>query len=151
MIYMLLDTHKNAGDVIAMRYMAILYRSEALTPEGGSAEQDILATSRRNNAAAGLTGFLHRESDIYYQWLEGPEPEVLKAFDRIRSDNRHGDVEVLDRQQTDTRSFPTWSMGYGTSKTTSLFDWAADHDAPLHPPRVSDLLAFIKECAERQR
>lgn len=151
MIHMLLDTDLHPGDVMRMRYLAILYRSEALTPKGGAAERAILATSRRNNAAAGLTGFLHRESDIYYQWLEGPEPEVLKAFDRIRSDNRHGDVEVLDRQQMDTRSFPTWSMGYGTSKTTSLFDWAADHDAPLHPPRVSDILAFMKECAERQR
>ena len=151
MIHMLLDTDLDPGDVMRMRYLAILYRSEALTPEGGAAEQDILATSRRKNAAAGLTGFLHRESDVYYQWLEGPEPEVLKAFDRIRSDDRHGDVEVLDRQQTETRSFPTWSMGYGNSKTTSLFDWAADHDAPLHPPRVSDILAFMKECAERQR
>ncbi|GHG29124.1 BLUF domain-containing protein [Paracoccus aerius] len=131
--------------------MAILYRSEALTPKGGAAERAILATSRAKNGAAGLTGFLHRESDIYYQWLEGPEAEVLKAFDRIRSDNRHGDVEVLDRQQVATRSFPTWSMGYGTSKTTSLFDWAADHDAPLHPPRATDILAFMKACAEQQK
>lgn len=148
---MLLDTHKNAGDVMGMRYMAILYRSEALTPKGGSAEQAVLATSRGKNAETGLTGFLHRESDIYYQWLEGPEAEVLKAFDRILSDNRHGDVEVLDRQQIETRSFPTWSMGYGTSRTTSLFDWAAAHDAPLHPPRASDILAFMKACAERQK
>ncbi|MBL3675403.1 BLUF domain-containing protein [Paracoccus aerius] len=37
----------------------------------------MLATSRRKNTAAGLTGFLHRESDIYYQWLEGPEDEVM--------------------------------------------------------------------------
>lgn len=148
---MLLDTHKNAGDVMAMRYMALLYRSEALTPKGGAAERDILVTSRRNNAAASLTGFLHRESDIYYQWLEGPEAEVLETFDRIRSDDRHGDVEVLDRQQMATRSFPSWSMGYGNSKTTSLFDWAASRDVPLHPPRASDILAFMKECAERQK
>ena len=147
---MLLDTRKNAGDVMRMKYMAILYRSEALTPKGGAAERDILVTSRHKNAEAGLTGFLHRESDIYYQWLEGPEPEVLKAFNRSRSDDRHGDVKVLDRQQTETRSFPTWSMGYGNSKTTSLFDWAADHDAPLHTPRASDILAFMKECAARQ-
>lgn len=136
---------------MAMRYMAILYRSEALTPKGGAAERDILVTSRLKNTAAGLTGFLHRESDIYYQWLEGPEAEVLKAFDRIQSDDRHGGVEVLERQQTETRNFPTWSMGYGTSKTTSLFDWAADHDAPLHPPQASDILAFMKECAARQK
>lgn len=148
---MLLDLHKNAGDLMRMRYMAILYRSEALTPKGGAAERAILATSRAKNAAAGLTGFLHRESDIYYQWLEGPEPEVLKAFDRIRSDNRHGDVEVLDRQQTAIRNFPTWSMGYGNSQTTSLFDWAAEHDAPLHPPRAADILAFMKACAQRQK
>ena len=148
---MLLDTRKNAGDVMRMKYMAILYRSEALTPKGGAAERDILVTSRLKNTAAGLTGFLHRESDIYYQWLEGPEAEVLKAFDRIQSDDRHGGVEVLERQQTETRSFPRWSMGYGTSKTTSLFDWAASRDVPLHPPRASDILAFMKECAERQK
>ena len=147
---MLLDRCDDPGNPFPMTYMAILYRSEALTPKGGSAERDILATSRRKNAAAGLTGFLHRENDIYYQWLEGPEDEVMATFSRISADDRHGDIEVLDQQQTATRSFPTWSMGYGTSKTTSLFDWAADHDAPLHPPRGSDVLAFMKECAGRQ-
>lgn len=105
-----------------MAYLAILYRNEALTPKSGSAEQDILSTSRRMNDAAGLTGFLHRESEVYYQWLEGPEEEVRATFSRISADRRHGAIEVLDRQSTETRSFPTWSMGYGSSKALSLFD-----------------------------
>lgn len=130
--------------------MAILYRSEALTPKGGSAEQDILETARRKNALSGLTGFLHRESDIYYHWLEGPEDEVRATFSRISADDRHDEVDVLARQPTETRSFPTWSMGYGNSKALSLFDWAAEHDIPLNPPRPADILEFMMECARRQ-
>ncbi|MCZ0964205.1 BLUF domain-containing protein [Paracoccus benzoatiresistens] len=117
---------------------------------GGRCRARHCGQSRRKNEETGWTGFLHRESDIYYQWLEGPEDEVMATFSRISADDRHSDVEVLDHKQSTTRSFPTWSTGYGTSKTSSLFDWAAGRNAPLHPPRVSDILAFMKECAERQ-
>ena len=151
MIYMLLDTHKNAGDVIAMRYMAILHRSEALTPEGGSAEQDILATSRRNNAAAGLTGFLHRENDIYYQWLEGPEAQVAALFGQIAVDGRHRLVKLLSRRAIPVRKFQGWTMGYANTNQGSLFDWAFEHEVPLHLPRPEDILAFMQPCARQSR
>ncbi len=75
---------------------------------------------------------------------------MLKTFERIAKDGRHGEVEVLDRREIAARKFPTWSMGYGNSADVSLFDWAAEHDAPLHPPRPADILAFMQEIAARQ-
>lgn len=53
---------------------AILYRSDALTAEGSATDRQILAEARRRNTAVNVTGFLHRESDVFYQWLKGRLP-----------------------------------------------------------------------------
>jgi hypothetical protein len=127
--------------------LAILYRSEALTPRGGPDERSFMESARRNNVAAAVTGFLHRESDVYFQWLEGPEDSVQRIFDNIADDGRHSSIVILDRRETKERSFPTWSMGYANSNEFSLFDWAAEHNASLHPPRPDDILEFMQHCA----
>ncbi|MCZ0964580.1 BLUF domain-containing protein, partial [Paracoccus benzoatiresistens] len=61
------------------RLLAILYRSEALMPQCGVVERKMLEASRSDNVPKHITGFLHRENDVYYQWLEGPEAEVSTA------------------------------------------------------------------------
>lgn len=129
---------------------AVLYRSEALTPESGVKERQFLAMARQDNAQNSITGFLHRENDIYYQWLEGPEVEVSALFDKIVRDRRHRDVEVLSRHPIPVRNFPSWTMAYASSTQCSLFDWAAERGIGLHPPRPEDILAFMQDCAGKK-
>ncbi|MEO1909275.1 MAG: BLUF domain-containing protein [Paracoccus sp. (in: a-proteobacteria)] len=80
-----------------MQLVGILYRSEALILEGSESEQAMRAWSLHNNATNGITGILHRESDIYHQWLEGPDVAVSDTFDRISRDARHRNIQVLAR------------------------------------------------------
>jgi uncharacterized membrane protein len=129
---------------------ALLYRSEALSPESRVKERQFLAMARQDNAQNSITGFLHRENDIYYQWLEGPELDVAALFDKIAKDDRHQNVEVLSRHPILTRNFPSWTMAYASATQCSLFDWAAERGIGLHPPRPEDILAFMRDCADRQ-
>lgn len=107
----------------------------------------MLDLSRMDNIPRHITGFLHRENDIYYQWLEGHADTVDDLFAKIMADTRHSDVTVLSRHEIAKRSFPGWSMGYGNTTRFFLFDWAVRHDIPLHPPRPEDILAFMTYCA----
>lgn len=146
----MLDDHAPPGHGCRMsQLLAILYRSEALMPQNGVKERKMLDLSRSDNIPRQVTGFLHREHDIYYQWIEGPIAEVDTLFSQIMADDRRSRIKVLSRHEINERSFVGWSMGYGNTTRSSLFDWAAQHDIPLHPPRPQDILAFMKLCANR--
>ncbi len=70
----------------------------------------IIASSRRNNAAAGVTGALLFTNIGFAQVLEGPRDAVEAIFERIQPDMRHSDVTVLSFLPAAQRSFPAWSM-----------------------------------------
>ena len=72
----------------------------------------ILAASRRNNAAAGITGALLFNSGCFGQVLEGTRRAIEATFERIQCDARHGDVSLLAFDPASERSFPRWSMGF---------------------------------------
>jgi hypothetical protein len=73
--------------------------------------QSLLDVSRRNNAAAGLTGVLLFADGNFIQALEGPAPAVEATYARIAADPRHRMVIELYRGAIETRNFPDWSMG----------------------------------------
>lgn len=72
----------------------------------------ILAISRRNNAAVGVTGLLVAGSRRFLQALEGPSDAVEATFQRIGRDPRHFAVVTLRRDAITARAFPDWTMGY---------------------------------------
>jgi hypothetical protein len=72
----------------------------------------ILATSRINNARAGITGALIVNSGFFAQVLEGPRSAVEKLFETIQQDHRHSDVQVLLASPITVRAFPNWAMAF---------------------------------------
>lgn len=73
----------------------------------------ILAVSRRNNSARGVTGLLLYLGGAFLQVLEGADEDVEAIYTRIRSDARHWETNVLLDQDM-PRAFDGWSMGYPT-------------------------------------
>ena len=93
----------------------LVYYSRNRLPEAamaGTAVEEILAASRRNNARVGVTGALMFNSGCFGQVLEGPQDAVEATFERIQQDERHGDVSLLAFGPVGGRAFATWSMGY---------------------------------------
>lgn len=97
-----------------MEIYRLLYRSVA-SMDGGPAEIDakVLAIIRRSeveNTKAGLTGALLFASGVFIQALEGPLEAVETTFERICSDLRHNQVQLIDFAAADHRAFEEWSM-----------------------------------------
>lgn len=89
----------------------LLYASrsvEALTKKTIDA---ILASSRRNNPDAGVTGILCHSGDTFLQVLEGGRAPVNALYNRITQDPRHRDVTLLHYQEVTERRFAGWTMG----------------------------------------
>ena len=88
----------------------IVYCSRKAVDEGGISMDQILATSRRNNAAVGVTGALLYSGGLFVQTLEGPFDAVQSVFERIQMDLRHDDVIVIATESVTERLFAEWSM-----------------------------------------
>ena len=67
----------------------LVYASRAKATLTPAQFDDILAVSRRNNPANGITGVLCTNTFIFLQMLEGGRKEVSETTTRIASDPRH--------------------------------------------------------------
>lgn len=107
----------------------VLYRSTARAGLDGSAMQDILRTARHRNQSLGLTGCLHHEDGLFFQWLEGPADGLRKVVASLMEDDRHRDFELLDQGALDHRRFQDWRMRFSDRDRASLMDWFARSDS----------------------
>lgn len=88
-----------------------LYASRATQSPISKLADSILKTSRENNPAKGITGFLCVSGDVFIQVLEGGRDEVCELFNRIVKDERHANVRLLAYQEIRQRKFGNWTMG----------------------------------------
>lgn len=78
--------------------------------ENGTVE-NILSTSRENNAKLGITGILLHIDGGFMQVLEGEKLSVERLYSRIETDRRHWDTQVL-LTRNEPPVFKEWSMGF---------------------------------------
>ena len=72
----------------------------------------VLTASRRNNAAAGISGLLVAGGRRFLQALEGPREAVEATYERIKSDPRHFACVELARRTIESPEFGPWAMAF---------------------------------------
>ena len=95
----------------------------------------ILLDARRANLRDGVTGALICRSDIYLQWLEGPEDLVRATLARIKRDDRHLEVTLHVAELVPERMFGQWAMLHDPAATwiwtqKEVADGAAERATP---------------------
>jgi hypothetical protein len=88
-----------------------LYASRAAAGMSNTILDDILAQSRRNNPAKGITGMLCISNSVFIQVLEGGRDEVCDLYHAIVRDTRHAHVRLLAYEEIAERRFGAWTMG----------------------------------------
>jgi hypothetical protein len=88
-----------------------MYASRAVPAIDHEELLSILRKSKSNNPGLGVTGVLCFSEGIFLQVLEGGRSSVNKLYNRIASDSRHTDVELLCYEEIGERKFAGWSMG----------------------------------------
>lgn len=127
--------------------MSILYRSHALLGRESSAELDMIEEIRIANLQSRVTGYLHREADVYYQWVEGPTQKIEALLARLQSDPRHISFALIDKSESSVRRFPNWLMGYSTSGEGALLEWATRNDLSLRVLDPAMMVSFFQDQA----
>lgn len=82
-------------------------------PDCGEAEiEKILASCRVNNPKKNITGILLHSKYRFLQYIEGDKDEVMRLFNFVKKDDRHGGVNLRYFSPINKRVFPSWQMGY---------------------------------------
>ena len=89
----------------------LMYASRAVPTVNQDELVAILRKSKANNPAIGVTGVLCFSEGIFLQALEGGRGAVNQLYNRIVSDPRHSQVELLCYEEIGERRFAGWSMG----------------------------------------
>jgi len=89
----------------------IVYRSKSKRVLSASDLHGMLTHFRMHNAAHHLTGILLHSWGNFLQLLEGEESDVTDIFRRIRADERHHEIAVIDIVLPG-RIFSDWSMAF---------------------------------------
>ena len=105
-----------------------LYRSNARAELNQDAIDAIVAEAQDRNELMGLTGCLHYEDGLFFQWLEGPKGRLDEVAGMIRRDPRHEDMTDLAYGPAKARHFADWTMRSTDRDKASLLDWFANHE-----------------------
>ena len=94
-------------------FLVRLVYTSAVGKDFDSAEvENILAKSRKNNAANCVTGLMCFNSKFFLQCLEGSRSKVNQTYHKILNDPRHHNIIMLDYKEIIEREFSEWTMGY---------------------------------------
>ena len=97
-------------------FQRIIYISTPVSFDDSVIEQ-ILNTSKQNNAQSRITGALIYRQDFYLQFLEGPRDQIIKTYERILQDKRHCEIVKLREDETHRKMFSSWAMRGDAAKT----------------------------------
>ena len=125
----------------------LLYASNTSRDQSASVLDNILASSRKNNVKAGITGVLLYIEGGFMQILEGDASAVTETYDRISKDRRHWNTTVLlDRDAP--RAFGEWSRGFTRLvKDFDLGAFALTEDAihgRLKPSASGEIMTLLR-------
>ena len=127
----------------------LLYISTTRTIPDAAMVASILARSRINNAAVGVTGMLVIGGRRFLQTLEGPADAVHGVYQRICKDPRHFAIVELANEPIEERAFAGWAMGYRPGATARDGDRLRDVVAAMTASIVDPTLrAYFTSFAD---
>lgn len=108
--------------------------------------------SKRNNTADNISGALMFNQHCFAQILEGESHVIEKTFERIQTDPRHQNIQVLDYGPIESRSFPEWAMAFiaESNSNTEHFDQLAMlTGSSANDGRTANLQSILLEIIEK--
>lgn len=71
----------------------------------------ILDACNRNNANEAITGILLYSDEKFVQYLEGDYKKIFELYDKIKLDDRHKEIRLINSSPIKEKVFPSWHMG----------------------------------------
>ena len=82
----------------------------------------LLYECRSKNQRRQVTGLLLYANGTFLQAIEGEEDVIDSLIDTICQDDRHAEIQMLQRKEIPERQYSEWSMGFDEISDESLKD-----------------------------
>lgn len=105
-----------------------MYVSASIPGLAPEQTERIRVSSERDNARLGITGLLLHQGSSFYGVLEGDRRRVFRLMERIITDPRHRDVQILRESPVSRRRFENWSFGAIPRGVSGTLDRIASDD-----------------------
>lgn len=129
----------------------LMYMSTANKDFSTNELESLLKNAKKSNENKNITGLLVVKGRTFLQCLEGEKSDVLNLFNKIKDDSRHRDVIELLEEETNTRYFSNWSMGFKNIKNLTnikseiLRDFTLNDERSFSSNDVSEIfLEFVE-------
>ena len=126
----------------------IIYASQALHDFGDQELLELLQRARAVNEEQAVTGMLVYAARSFLQLFEGEDEGVELVWDRIRMDDRHTSLRVLQDGAVDARLYADWSMGFERVDAEELEQTLPGYRGSIDYPFVSSQLVDAADTAE---
>lgn len=90
----------------------LVYRSVSNLGPNDVAMLDIIRACDRNNEPDGITGMLWFDGRFFLHAIEGPDAAVNALFLRLRRDQRHRSLFVMDVRRIETRRYSDFGVRF---------------------------------------
>ncbi|WP_350559410.1 BLUF domain-containing protein [Psychrobacter sp. CAL346-MNA-CIBAN-0220] len=100
-------TNSEIRDLYQIIYMS---RITSTGLSSASTLNDIAKIAIKNNKADNVTGILCYGNGYFFQCVEGSEQALTNLKNRILTDDRHKDIQMLDFSAITKRRFTGWSL-----------------------------------------
>lgn len=88
----------------------LIYGSRAQVDFTGMDLIELRNIARQRNSEKNITGILHYDDGLFYQYLEGRRQDLDELFEKISKDERHQIVNAFYFDDCVEAIFPNWSM-----------------------------------------
>ena len=122
----------------------IVYRSKAVRALSQVELRELMQVAQARNERESVTGLMLYDNNRFFQWLEGPPDSVERVMGSIRVDKRHRDLEILNSQPAQARTFDGWTMKLA-AQVPATTSWR--HDVIAAPQEIVEGLRQHPEAA----
>jgi hypothetical protein len=95
---------------VKMKLFSICYISRKRPSLSADDVNAIYKHSILANEKKDISGVLVEYNEHFLQYLEGPAKEVYALFEKIKNDERHSQVEIVQYGKINQRIFSGWNM-----------------------------------------
>ena len=122
------DTIADSERGAATGLIQLVYVSVAVPRLDPDQIDRVRVSSEARNAKLGITGLLLHQGSSFYGVLEGDRRRVFRLMERIITDPRHHDVQILRESPVSRRRFENWSFGAIPRGESGTLDRIASDD-----------------------
>ncbi len=124
----------------------IIYASRVSRRLAAAEVTALCDVARERNIADGITGMLLYDGLRFLQAIEGERAPIESTMDRIARDERHHEIDYVQRTDVGAREFSRWSMQMPADRMAGSFLDTIKHDvAQVRDPYLrAQFIGFAK-------